>query len=430
MSILLGLVAVAVLLAVNAFFVAAEFSLVAVDRPRIEAAANGPDPQARRVRSLLRHLTLHLSGAQFGITLSALLLGFVAEPTVARILTGEAHPTGVSVTVAIALATILHLVVGEQVPKYVALAAPNRVARRLAPLVQIYGTVARPVVRALNGAANVVVRRLGVEPREELGVSRTLDELEELIRDSSDDTLDLADVELLTRSIRFGDKTVADALVPRLDMEALSVDSLSGELLASSKRTGHSRFPVFDGDLDHVVGVVHVKSLLSRPAGTRNGVPLGELMGDVLAVPETRDLDDLLGDLREHSRHLAVVVVEHGCTAGFITVEDVLEVIVGEIDDEHDHPVSRTQVDGKAGTTVSGSSSLDEVRDSVGLPIPDGPYETLAGFVLHRLGRLPEPATTVELEGWRIEVLVVDGRRIAKLRVVAPPGSGRTESSQ
>ena len=160
MSILLGLLAVAMLLAVNAFFVAAEFSLVAVDRPRIEAAANGPDPQARRVRSLLRHLTLHLSGAQFGITLSALLLGFVAEPTVARILTGEAHLTGVSVTVAIALATILHLVVGEQVPKYVALAAPDQVARRLAPLVQIYGTVARPVVRALNGAANVVVRRL------------------------------------------------------------------------------------------------------------------------------------------------------------------------------------------------------------------------------------------------------------------------------
>jgi CBS domain containing-hemolysin-like protein len=125
-----------------------------------------------------------------------------------------------------------------------------------------------------------------------------------------------------------------------------------------------------------------------------------------------------------------VVVDEHGGTAGIITVEDVLEEIVGEIDDEHDHPVSRTQVDGRAGTTVSGSSSLDEVRDSVGLPIPDGPYETLAGFVLHRLGRLPEPATTVELEGWRIEVLVVDGRRIAKLRVVAPPGSGRTESSQ
>ncbi|MEC8969522.1 MAG: hemolysin family protein, partial [Actinomycetota bacterium] len=314
--------------------------------------------------------------------------------------------------------------------KYVALAAPNRVARRLAPLVQIYGTVARPVVRALNGAANVVVRWLGVEPREELGVSRTLDELQELIRSSSDDTLDTAEVELLTRSIRFGDKTVADALVPRLDMEALSVDSLSVELLARSKQTGHSRFPVFDGDLDHVVGVVHVKSLLSRPAGTRNGVPLGELMGDALAVPETRDLDDLLSDLREHSRHLAVVVDEHGGTAGIITVEDVLEEIVGEIDDEHDHPAFRTQDDGRVGTVVSGSSSLDEVRDAVGLPIPDGPYETLAGFVLHRLGRLPEPATTVELEGWRIEVVAVEGRRIAELRVVDPPRSGRTGSSQ
>jgi CBS domain containing-hemolysin-like protein len=256
MSILVGLTAVLLLLVVNAFFVAAEFSLVAVDRARVEAAA-GTDPAARRVRALTRRLTSHLSGAQFGITLSALLLGFVAEPTAARIITGGEHPTGLSVVIAIAAAALLHMVLGEQVPKYVALAAPEAVSRRLAPLVLAYGVVVRPVVVVLNGSANAVLRWVGVEPREELGSSRTLDELGDLVRESSDATLDSSDVELFTRSIRFSEKMVADVLVPRLDVEALRLDATGADLLERSARTGHSRFPVFDSDLDHVVGVVH-----------------------------------------------------------------------------------------------------------------------------------------------------------------------------
>ena len=425
MSILVGLVAVTLLLAVNAFFVAAEFSLVAVDRVRVEAAADA-DPGARRVRALLRHLTTHLSGAQFGITLSALLLGFVAEPTVARLLTDGAQPTGVSVVLAIAVAAVLHLVLGEQVPKYLALAAPERVSRRLAPLVQAYGMVVRPVVLVLNGSANAVLRRFGVEPREDLGASRTLDEMGDLIRESSDGTLDRSDVELLTRSIRFGDKTIADVLVPRLDVDALHLDAPGADLLARSASTGHSRFPVFGSDLDHVVGVVHVKSLLARPVNLREGIPVGELMHDVVAVPETRSLDGLLDDLRDHRSHMAVVVDEHGGTAGIVTVEDVLEEIVGEIDDEHDRQVVRTHADGSGSIVVSGRLNPDEVLDATGLRVPPGPYETLAGFVLQRLGRLPEPTAIVEHEGWRIEVVAVDGRRIATLRIVVPPDSGAT----
>jgi CBS domain containing-hemolysin-like protein len=378
---------------VNAFFVAAEFSLVAVDRARVEAAAE-TDPGARRVRSLTRRLTSHLSGAQFGITVSALLLGFVAEPTAARIITGGDHPTGVSVGLAIAAAALLHMVVGEQVPKYVALAAPEAVARRLAPLVLAYGVVARPVVVVLNGSANAVLRWVGVEPREELGSSRTLDELGDLVRESSDATLDSSDVELFTRSVRFSEKVVADVLVPRLDVEALRLDATGADLLERSAKTGHSRFPVV------------------------------ELMHDVLAVPETRFLDDLLGDLRDHRGHMAVVVDEHGGTAGIVTVEDALEEIVGEIDDEHDTRVVRTRLDGPGRNVVSGRLNLDEVADLTGLRLPPGPYETLAGFVLQRLGRLPQPTAMVEYQGWRIEVVAVEGRRIATLRIVVPPGDG------
>ena len=432
MSTSTGLLAIVALLAANAFFVAAEFSLVAVDRARMEAAADAGDARARRVVALLRRLTIHLSGAQFGITLSALMLGFVAEPTVARILTGDTHPTGPSVLIAILLATVLHLVVGEQVPKYLALAAPERLARALAPAVTVVGVIGRPVVAVLDGAANVVVRRLGVVPRTDLDPSHTLDEIEDLIRTASDETLDPEDVALLTRSIRLADKVAADVLVPRLDVHAIDAGSVGSDLLAEAQRTGCSRFPVVEEDLDHVVGVVHVKSLLTVPRDARGQTPIAGLMATALAVPETRSLDGLMEDFRRAGSAMAVVVDEHGGTAGVVTEEDVLEELIGEIDDDlldltgQASPLPRTQVDGPGNTIASGRLGPDDVLEATGFEMPDGPYETLAGFVIYRLGHVPEITAMVEYEGWRIEVLAVDGRRIVTLRVVAPePEDGR-----
>ena len=222
MSIWSGLLAIGALLGANAFFVAAEFSLVAVDRARIDASSSSVDGRARRVGRLQESLTRHLSGAQFGITISALLLGFVAEPIVARLLTGETHATGLSVVLAIGIATGLHLVVAEQVPKYVALAIPERVVLALAPGVSAYGAVTRPLVSLLNRIANSAVRKLGIEPRDQIRASRTLDGLEDLIESSAGGgSLDPEEVTLLRRSIRFADKTAADALVPRVAVEAL-----------------------------------------------------------------------------------------------------------------------------------------------------------------------------------------------------------------
>ena len=426
MSTSTGLLAIVGLLAANAFFVAAEFGLVAVDRARIEAAAAEGDAGARRIGTLLGRLTVHLSGAQFGITVSALMLGFVAEPTVARILTGDSHPTGPSVVVAILVATVLHLVIGEQVPRYLALAAPERVVRALAPAVTLFGIVGRPVVALLDGWAKLGVRRLGVTPRSDLDPSHTLDEIGDLIRTSSDETLDAEDVALLTRSIRMADKVAADVLVPRLDVHALEVGSVGVDLLAEANRTGCSRFPVVDGDLDHVAGVVHVKALLEVPRDGRDGVPVVDLMAPALAVPETRMLGGLLEDLWGARAAMAVVVDEHGGTAGIVTEEDVLEELIGEIDDDlfdltgRRPPLPRTKVDGLGSTVVPGRLGPDDVHEATGLTMPDGPYETLAGFVLDRLGRIPQVTEMVEYDGWRIEVLAVDGRRIVTLRVVAP----------
>ena len=426
MSIWSGLVAIGVLLVVNAFFVAAEFSLVAVERARIDAASEAGERPARRVRRLQESLTRHLSGAQFGITLAALLLGFVAEPTVARILSGDAHATGASVALAIGMATVLHLVVAEQVPKYVALAIPERTALALAPAITAYGVATRLLVDLLNRTANAIVRFLGVEPKGQIQASRTLDELEDLIETSADDgSIDPDEATLLLRSIRFADKTAADALVPRVAIEALQRDEPATALVQLSLDSGHSRFPVYGVDLDDIVGVVHVKSLYGRPAAERGRVPVADLMHEVLAVPETRELEDVLADMRVRRNQLAVVVDEHGGTAGIITLEDILEEILGEIGDETDRVEVRTRSEAQGSTVVSGRLNLDEVEEATGFRVPEGPYETLAGFVVARMGYLPEVSDMVVFDGWRIEVVAVDGHRVATLRVVAPGAASR-----
>ena len=433
MSIWSGLVAIGVLLVVNAFFVAAEFSLVAVERARIDAASEAGERPARRVRRLQESLTRHLSGAQFGITLAALLLGFVAEPTVARILNGDAHATGASVALAIGMATVLHLVVAEQVPKYVALAIPERTALALAPAITAYGVATRLLVDLLNRTANAIVRFLGVEPKGQIQTSRTLDELEDLIETSADDgSIDPDEATLLLRSIRFADKTAADALVPRVAIEALQRDEPATALVQLSLDSGHSRFPVYGVDLDDIVGVVHVKSLYGRPAAERGRVPVVDLMHQVLAVPETRELEDVLADMRVRRNQLAVVVDEHGGTAGIITLEDILEEILGEIGDETDRVEVRTRSEAQGSTVVSGRLNLDEVEEATGFRVPEGPYETLAGFVVARMGYLPEVSDMVVFDGWRIEVVAVDGHRVATLRVVAPgaPGCERVDPSR
>jgi len=284
----------------------------------------------------------------------------------------------------------------------------------------------RLVVDLLNGTANVIVRFLGVEPKGQIQASRTLDELEDLIETSADDgSIDPDEATLLRRSIRFADKTAADALVPRVAIEAIQRDEPANALVQLSLNSGHSRFPVYGVDLDDIVGVVHVKSLYGRPAAERGRVPVADLMHEVLAVPETRELEDVLADMRVRRNQLAVVVDEHGGTAGIITLEDILEEILGEIGDETDRVEVRTRSEAQGSTVVSGRLNLDEVEEATGFRVPEGPYETLAGFVVARMGYLPEVSDMVVFDGWRIEVVAVDGHRVATLRVVAPGATGR-----
>ena len=413
----------------NGFFVAFEFGLVAVDRSRIhEAAERGVRP-AQLVERLLGNLSFHLSGAQLGITTSSLVLGFLAKPTLATLLkpvldgfVSESAVDGVSVVVAIALATGFQMVVGELVPKTIAIQKPFETSTMLATPTRLWGIIAKPIIVSFDAAANWTVRRLGMEPAEELEQIRSLDEIGRLIESSGEEgTLDIEDVALLRRSIRLGEKTAADALIPRMEIVSLDADATADELVTAAISSGRSRFPVVGESADDVLGIVHVKSIYGLDPQRRGATPVVELMVEPQFVPETIDLDDLLARVRETRTHLMIVVDEHGGTAGIITLEDILEEIVGEIEDEYDEEAGAlTRIEERGTTLASGSLHHDEVSDACGFEMPDGEFETLAGFVLAELGCIPVPGDRFAHDGWTVEVVAMDRRRVASVRLVAP----------
>jgi CBS domain containing-hemolysin-like protein len=354
------------------------------------------------------------------------VVGFIAEPTVATAiqpLVGDSE--AVSIGIALVLATLLSMIVGELVPKSLAIARPRTVAYLLVPPMVLVDRILGPLISFLNGAANWSVRRLGIEPQEELTSVRSLDELELLIRSSGDEgTLEPKALTLLTRGIRFGTKDAADALIPRRSVATLTMDDTVAGLAARSATTGHSRFPVVGADLDDVRGVVHVKDVYGIPFDDRGSVLVADVMAAPFVVPETRDLGALLADLRRVGSHLAIVVDEHGGTAGIITLEDILEELVGEIVDEHDRPAPHlTGVQRPGEWRLDGSLHRDEVFDSCGFAMPDGDYETLAGFVLEQLGRIPDVGDGFSHGDWQVEVVALDGLRVASvlLRHIEPP---------
>ena len=424
----LGLALAVAMVAVNAYFVAAEFAMVAVDRSRLEADAARGDRRAQRTLVSLRNLSDNLSACQIGITVSSLVLGFITQPVASAALEPLLGDSiGLAALIGLLLGTVFQMVLGELVPKSLSIARADTLARLLGWPTHLFGLSVRPVVRFLNGNANAVVRAMGVEPRDELEISASVEELAFIVRSSAaEGTLDPAEVDLLTRSIRFGEKTAAEVLVPRVEVEAVRCVDTVAEVVRRAGSTGWSRFPVIRESLDDVVGVVHVKEAARLPFADRETTPVETVMTEVLAVPESRPLELLFADMQRTRIQLAIVVDEHGGTAGIVTLEDLLEEIVGEIDDEYDDvPTSRTKVEARGSFVLPAGLHRDEVLDACGFDLPDGPYDTMAGFVLDRLGHVPVPGEIVTHEGWRIEVVAMDRRRIATVRVVDPLGGHR-----
>ena len=427
MSILVGLLIVIVLVAASAFFVAVEFSLIAADRSKLEALAEQGRWPARSALRALKRLSFHLSWAQLGITMVSLLLGVLAEPVIGQLIEPLVEPligarsSSVSIVIALLAATVFQMVAGELIPKNIAISRPEGTAQVMAPIATVVHGLLGPIILLFNGSANWLLRRMGIEPREEMEVRRSLADLEYLIRSSGDSgALDPDSHTLLTRALRFGDKTAADALTPRVHMRAVSASATVAELAAEVASSRHSRYPVYKDELDNIRGIATIVGIFETPAEQRSTVPVSDIMREPLFVPETRDLVDILHDFRATGLQMAIVIDEHGGTAGILTLEDVLEEIVGDVDDEHDEPQPLTEGVADGVFVVAGTLHPDEIDDLTGLIVPDGDYETLAGFVLQAMGRIPAAGDTTTYGGWTIEVAEMDGLRIASLQLRAP----------
>jgi CBS domain containing-hemolysin-like protein len=424
----LGLLAVVLLTLGTALFVAAEFSLTTLERSQVDHHAEQVgDRKALSIQRAHRTLSFQLSGAQLGITITTLITGYIAEPAIAKLIEspltaiglphGAADPIGL--VLALLLATSLSMVFGELVPKNLAIARPLQTARAVAGLQLRFSLIFRWLIKALNESANWIVRRLGVEPAEELRSARSPEELGSLVRSSAEHgTLDVGTATLLDRSLRFGDRTAEELMTPRVQVQALPSDASVQDLVRLACRTGFSRFPLYGGDLDDVRGIVHVKQVFEVPAEKRPTTTVSVLARPVQTVPDSLDGDTLLERLRESGLQVALVVDEYGGTAGLVTLEDLVEEIVGDVRDEHDRAeTSPVRPLGTDSWIVSGLLRDDEVSEATGFRMPEGDYETLAGLVLARLGRIPEVNDEIRIDGWRITVLRMDRHRVAELRV-------------
>lgn len=407
MLILAGLASILALTALTAYFVSQEFAYVAVDRSSLQAEANDGDAAAQRALQVTQRLSFVLSGAQLGITVTALLVGYVSEPLIGQGLSpflsdaGLPKAASLSIAVAIALlfATIVQMVFGELAAKNFAVARPIPLAKALSRSTLLYLKVAGPVIHVFDSAANKLLRRVGIEPIEELPTGVTSQDLTYIIVESeSEGLLDAETARLLDNGLDFRTLAVHQVMIPR--NEVVTIQSTErADCLISMLETGHTRFPVVEEGTGNVIGIVGVSDLLGKSLDERHRVSVADIATETFNLPETLPLPKALDEMRNSHRQLACVTDEHGSFAGIITLEDIAEELVGEIRDEDDLP-EPTAVDEHNGWwQVPARWRLDEVADATGLKFPlSRHYDTMSGLVMHRLGRVPEVGDTILIE--------------------------------
>jgi len=441
-EVLLLLVALLLSLACGAF-VAAEFSLTTVERGELEAAVERGERGAAGALKAVKSLTFQLSGAQLGITVTNLVVGMLSEPSIAALIKGPVEALGFSASVAssialvlgTALSTVVLMVVGELVPKNWAISSPLAVAKVVATPQRVFTAAFKPLISHLNNTANRILRRLGMEPAEELASARSPQELVALARHSAKEgALEADTAELFVRTLNLAELTAENVMTPRVQVTALEVQATAEDVANATRATGLSRFPVYRGNLDTVVGIAHIKDVLAIPAEQRRLRRVGDIAREPLLVPETLTVDKLL-DRLSGKQTMAVVIDEYGGTAGVATLEDIVEEVVGEVRDEHDpHETpdlarAGEDEDGRALWSADGAARTDQL-ERIGLRVPDGPYETLAGVLATDLGRIPEVGDTVELGGWRLDVVDASGRRAARVLMHAPQAQDEDETGE
>ncbi|MFF3757404.1 hemolysin family protein [Streptomyces sp. NPDC002185] len=426
MNAALGLLAVLVLTAGTGYFVAQEFAYVAADRLALAREAEAGDKRAARALTVLERLSFMLSGAQLGITVTGLVVGFLAEPSVSALLRPVLEGTGlsegavsaISAVLAFVLATVLQMVLGELAPKNLALAVPERLAKSLASSTLVYLKVVGPVVHVFDGAANRLLRRVGIEPVEELHHGATLEELSHLIGESHEQgELPPDTAELLDHALEFSERTMDEVMVPRADAVFVRRDATLTEAVELIARHGHSNYPVLGDHPDDIAGVLGVNELMRLPASAFDTTTAGEAARRPLLLPDTLPLPRAVAQMRERDDEFAVVLDEHGGVAGLVTYEDIAEELVGDIADETDKVVALAAPDG-AGWRVDAGRRLDEIEDATGIALPEeDDYDTVAGLIIDRLGRFPTIGDRLTVDDVDIEVLSLDRHVPERVRI-------------
>lgn len=424
--ILLGSALVLALVLANAFFVAAEFALVGARPSRLEDLSRSGDRKATLALRAVQSLDKYISATQLGITLASLGLGWIGEPALAHFFDGIFEQLGVSldpvashgiaVAVAFGIITLLHIILGELVPKAVALLYPETVSMWAVPPLLAFAWVMAVPIRVLNGTANWLLRLSGLSVPGEHERLHSPEEIRMLVEQSTEGgSLGKEDARLLEGVFEFSEKNAEDVMTPRTQMFALE-RSLSAPAAADAvAASGRSRYPVHTGSIDEIVGVVHAKDILSA-LRTRPDATVGDLMRAPLFVPGTREVEDVLADMKRLKVHLAVVLDEYGGTAGLVTMEDLLEEIVGPIFDEHDLP--DVVVPGGEAVTLDGSTPISEFNTAWDTEIPDDDYTTLGGFLFGQLGRLPVVGDRIPVAGRVFEIVAMEGRRVQRVRLL------------
>ena len=422
-------IAVALLLA-NGFFVAAEFALLASRRSRVEQLAADGVRGASSALAGIRELSLMLAGAQLGITMASLGLGAVAEPAIAHafepLLERFALPSGLvhglAFTFAMAIVVFLHMVVGEMAPKSLSISNPERAAVWLAPPFRAFTWVFRPFIRMLNAMANAIVRLCGVEPQDELAAAHAPSDLLMLVKESAEQgTLSSDQHGLLERALDLSGLDAEAAMSPRRDIVAIEADATLEQIERVAAESGRSRLPVFEKELDHVVGVLHVKDVLRVPNAERGTVNARSLARPAFVTVESRPIEDLMIDMRQARAHVALVVDEYGSVSGLVALEDLIEELIGDFEDETDvarerrAQLQRAQRRPDGSIAVAATMRPDELEDLTGVMLPSGDYETIAGYVIAELERLPEVGDRVANDTCELEVSKVDGTRVIEL---------------
>jgi CBS domain containing-hemolysin-like protein len=426
------------LVAANGFFVAAEFALVSSRRTRIDEWAEKGDGKAGLVRKMLEDLNLYLSASQLGITLASLALGWVAESTIAAVLIQvfdelpspwnvlAAHT--VAGTIAFVVITFMHIVLGEQAPKTLAITTPEETARWTAPLLYVFTRVLRPFIAGLNASSNLTLRIFGLKPVNEAERVHRPEEIEILVAQMHEfGHLAHEPVEMIRGVFDLSETTAAEVMTPRTQIMAAANTVSAEELENLLVDSGHSRLPVYEGSVDHIIGVVLARDFW-RARRDRRQWNLANLIRAVPFVPETKDLEHLLREMQREGTHIAIVLDEYGGTAGLVTVEDVLEQIVGEIADEHE--VQREEIheeeDGRV--LLAGRVLVADVNERFELELPEDEYTTVAGYVMGTLGRIAAEGDTVEFPGGQFRVASMSGRRVELIEMVlASPAERPTE---